>query len=67
MSDGFRDLARLLQSHPQGVVRVGVIGLDPQGLLEVGDGFLDLARCAKAIPRLSCASAKSGLIRSACS
>ena len=35
VADGFPELARLLQGDPEVVVRLGVIGLDPQGLLQM--------------------------------
>ena len=33
-------------------MRLGVIGLDPQGLLEVLDGFLDLSRSCQSDPQI---------------
>ena len=52
MSDGFLNLARLLQSVPETVVRLGEIRLDPQGLLVVSDGFLQPTQSDQGDPQV---------------
>ena len=67
MPDGLAELTLLQEDISQIVVRPGETGLDPQGLLVLGDGFPDLTRSLQSVPRLQCPAADSGLIRSACS
>ena len=52
LTDGIADLPLPQEDISQIVVRLGVIGLDPQGLLEVGDGFLDLACLRQSDPQI---------------
>jgi len=42
-------------------VGFGKVGLEPDRLPESGGGFVELSRVPQALPRLLCASTKSGL------
>ena len=53
----------VLQGEAEVVVGLGVVGLEPDRLAVCGDGLVELALCARAMPRLLWASASSGLSR----
>ena len=62
----FLEPALSLEDIPEAVVRLGMIGMAAQGLLQMGAGLVELPLGLQGHPQICGASALSGFRRNAC-